>query len=234
MSVAMSPSMPSAGQLQVLQSEIRRVARKALRRWKGQRVGPQDEDDLVQEVLLRMNKPGAGMLDRWDPGRGSLATYARMIAHSKIVDIERIELRRKVLLGPVDSLDASPSVAAGGPSPEAMTIVRDETLRLLRCAYQQMAKPQDRQLFQLLVVEEATVAEASKQTGLPRQSVYRWRAKLKKKLRDCADCDAGDRGARSHMSVCGLHSVQRRAAPAYSAARREAALPRSAAWSAQS
>jgi len=161
-----------------------RVARKLLAyrdRAAGGRDVRQEVEDLTQEVFLALFADGARVLRSWRPERGlSLENFVGLVAERQAVSILRSQRRSPWSSDPTldETLDAFGSDAVA----EREAVSRDTLSRLLDRLTEELS-PLGRQLFDLLLVEEVPVAEATARTGLSSDAIYTWRSRLRRLAR---------------------------------------------------
>ncbi len=159
-----------------------RVARRLLAAGRGASAIREEVEDLTQEILVSLVVGDACTLRRWDPERGlSLANFAGLVAERHTISRLR---RRRPQPWPdddeVEGADAGPVDEAPGPE---RVVASRERLRLLFDELVERLSPLGRHLFELLFVEERSVAEVQRATGLSADAVYAWRSRLRKLTR---------------------------------------------------
>jgi RNA polymerase sigma-70 factor, ECF subfamily len=159
-----------------------RAARCLLRAGRG--AGPrlrQELKDLVQQVFLALFDQGGRILSSWDPGRGlSFDNFVGLVAERQVFSILRSGKRDPWKEDPtlVDEMDG-PSDA---PDPEQLAASREELEQLL-ARLRETLSPLGWHLFDLLYLQERSVEEVEKATGLSADAVYAWRSRLRKLAR---------------------------------------------------
>ena len=115
--------------------------------------------DVVQEVFLTVWRDAA----RYQPGRGTVASYLLTITHHKAVDLVRREegVRRR-RSGPPELLDSVPSPAPGPPEHAWESVRRDR----VRSAMSDLPDPQ-REVLALAYFGGYTQSEIATLTGVP-------------------------------------------------------------------
>jgi RNA polymerase sigma factor (sigma-70 family) len=147
-----------------------RVARHLARRQGGR----QDLGDRVQQVLLRLFEDDAAALRRWDPARGSLATYVGAIADHTMIS----ELRRPPGQAPTDAPDDARSPDSGPESKAAF--------RSLMAALVDDLGEEDFTLFRLVYMEELSPDEIAALLEMKRDAVYKRIQRLRPRIRELA------------------------------------------------
>jgi RNA polymerase sigma-70 factor (ECF subfamily) len=135
-------------------------------------------EDLTQEVFLSLFARGGHVLLSWEPGRGlSLENFVGLVSERHVVSFLRSGRRNpwKEEPLPVEDLDG-PSFDRG---PEEVTASREQ-LRLLLERMRERLSPLGRHLFELLFVQELSLAETMARSGLSADAVYAWRSRLRR------------------------------------------------------
>jgi len=141
----------------------------------------QEVEDLTQEVFLALFADGARVLRSWQPERGlSLENFVGLVAERLAVSILRNQRRSPWSSDP--TLDETLDAFGTAPSAEREAVSRDTLARLLDRLTEELS-PLGRQLFELLLVQEVPVAEATARTGLSSDAIYTWRSRLRRVAR---------------------------------------------------
>ena len=141
----------------------------------------QEVEDLTQEVFLALFANGARVLRSWQPERGlSLENFVGLVAERLAVSILRNQRRSPWSSDP--TLDETLDAFGTAPSAEREAVSRDTLARLLDRLTEELS-PLGRQLFELLLVQEVPVAEATARTGLSSDAIYTWRSRLRRVAR---------------------------------------------------
>jgi len=141
----------------------------------------QEVEDLTQEVFLALFADGARVLRSWRPDRGlSLENFIGLVAERLAVSILRSPRRSPWSGDP--TLDETLDAFGTDPSAEREAVSRDTLARLLDRLTEELS-PLGRQLFDLLLVQEVPVAEATARTGLSSDAIYTWRSRLRRVAR---------------------------------------------------
>ncbi|HVT58403.1 MAG TPA: sigma-70 family RNA polymerase sigma factor [Thermoanaerobaculia bacterium] len=161
-----------------------RVAR-CLLRW---RIGPaagrsvrQEVEDLTQEVFLQLFADQGRVLRSWQPERGlTLPNFVGLVAERQTTSVLRSGRRSPWKEDPTlpERLDAP--AEDGGP--ERVAASREE-LRLLLQRLTEELSPLGRNLFDLLFLQELSLTEVARRTGLSNDAVYAWRSRLRRLAR---------------------------------------------------
>jgi RNA polymerase sigma factor (sigma-70 family) len=141
----------------------------------------QEVEDLTQEVFLALFADDARVLRSWRPERGlSLANFVGLVAERLAVSILRSPRRSPWSGDP--TLDEALDAFSTAPSAEREAVSRDTLARLLDRLDEELS-PLGRQLFDLLLVQEVPVDEATARTGLSSDALYTWRSRLRRVAR---------------------------------------------------
>jgi RNA polymerase sigma factor (sigma-70 family) len=135
-------------------------------------------EDLTQEVFLSLFTKGAHVLRSWDEGRGlSLENFVGLVSERHVVSFLRSSRRNpwKEEPVPAEGLDAE----ARAPGPEEGMASREQ-LHLLLERLRESLSPLGRQVFELLFVQELSLAETMATSGLSADAVYAWRSRLRR------------------------------------------------------
>ncbi len=140
-----------------------------------------DVEDHSQDVFAHLFADGAKVLKRYDSSHGlSLRNYVGLIAERRVISSLRSSKtnpwRESV------SLDDEPVLVCGHGTPE--TEAADASaLGALMTELRNTLSDQGWQLFQLLYVQDLSVADVIDETGLSNDAVYAWRSRLRKAAR---------------------------------------------------
>ena len=141
----------------------------------------QEVEDLAQAVFAALFADNAKALRRWDPERGlSLRNFVGFIAERHVAAVLRTGKsdpwrEDPTLSSELDSVDPA-------PGPDQRAVSRDVLRRLLRRLEEQLS-PLGRQLFELLYLQQRSVAEVGRETGLGDAALYAWRSRLRRLAR---------------------------------------------------
>lgn len=171
-----------------------RVAR-ALRRRQSEargRAQRQDCEDLVQDVFATLFDRSAQALRAWDPDRGlGFLSFVGFLAEREVAMRLRSAKRSPWTEEPTEDerlhmvTDHAAMVQDAG-RPEAYLESRDLLGRMLDELLTWLT-PEGRHYFQLLYVEEKSVAQVAEESGTTTQALYAWRSRLSKKMRKLRD-----------------------------------------------
>ncbi len=163
-----------------------RVARGLLRRGGARgRDARQEVEDMTQEVFLSLFDDGGRALRAWIPARGlSLANFVGLVAERQVSSILRSGRRSPWTEDPTesDALDASAGSTDGA---EGAVLSRDLLAAVLERVRAELS-PKGLVLFQLLVVDEASVDAVCTELSMLPDAVYAWRSRLAKLVRKVA------------------------------------------------
>ncbi len=160
---------------------VERVIAGRLRRAAGgYRVGalPQLKADLVQGFWERMLRDDRKALRRWDPERGTLATFLRMKAWSYVSERE-FRPRARLLLPFDESIE-------GQADPESFDVeVRFALRRILHASPERGPQPlsaRDRTMLLAIYEEGLTAKELAARLGVTENVVFQTVSRARKKL----------------------------------------------------
>ena len=128
------------------------------------------EEDVAQDVFLRLVKDGFRLLRSYDPARASLSTWLSLVARSAALD----HLRRKRL--PTVPLDEVPQPAATDPRPAEPVEIPPALL-----------SPRQHLVLQLLFERDLSVQEAAEALGVDPQTIRSTKHKAIARLRGFFD-----------------------------------------------
>lgn len=141
----------------------------------------QEVEDMVQEVFLQLFADRGRILRDWRPDRGlSLKNFVGLIAERQTISILRSGKRNPWMEDPTLSEDLDGASTAS--SPEETTASR-ETLGTVLGRLRQALSPVGWQLFDLIYLQELSVVEVKRITGLSSDAVYAWRSRLRRLAR---------------------------------------------------
>lgn len=133
----------------------------------------QYEEECISDVFYAAWKN----IDSYMPQKNPFANWIAGIARIKALDYKR---KYALRLTEMSWEDAEP--VTGKDMMEEISVIEEEfsreTEQMLSCL-----KPEDRELFRRLYVEEQTVEEVSAQSGLSRPVIYNRVSRAKKKIR---------------------------------------------------
>jgi RNA polymerase sigma-70 factor (ECF subfamily) len=160
----------------------RRVTRTLIRdRARSGRAIATDVDDLTQEVLLALFADQGRILRAWAPDRGlSFEEFVGLVARRHTLSILRSRRKSPFNTQPVDPNELEnlpPESRRRGADRSSET---RQSLERLTNALRRRLSPAGVEMFHRLFVEEASVREISRDTGLSADSVYQWRTRIRK------------------------------------------------------
>jgi RNA polymerase sigma factor (sigma-70 family) len=165
----------------VIQARVARTLLARRSRLAAHRTVRQEVEDLTQEIFLSLFAKNGHVLRDWDSARGlSLENFVGLVSERHVVSFLRSSRRNpwKEEPVPADGFDA----ATRSPGPEETTAKREQ-LRLLLERLRENLSPLGRHVFELLFVQELTVAETMATSGLSADAVYAWRSRLRRLAR---------------------------------------------------
>jgi RNA polymerase sigma factor (sigma-70 family) len=155
--------------LAILKVEIARF----LHRWarSQRRDAHQDVDDFAHDILLYLLAERGRVLRTWDPERGTLVAFLRMIARQRV---SRTLLRHRGNPWsdePTEFTELEPQLE---PDPAARMLESREYLRSLLVRLRAELTERGLLLFHQIYIEERPIAEVATEFGMTRQAVDAW------------------------------------------------------------
>ena len=142
----------------------------------------QDIEDLTQEVFAALFSKDAKALRAWDPERGlSFLNFVGFLAEREVAMRFRSAKRNPWTEDPATMEELNRAVGVTG-CPEHYIESRD-LLAFMLGEIQQWLTPEGRQYFQLLYVDQQSVADVAERSGTTKNALYVWRNRLLKKVR---------------------------------------------------
>jgi RNA polymerase sigma factor (sigma-70 family) len=128
------------------------------------------EDDVVNEIFLKLCERGCAALLHFDESIGSLEGYVGVLTKSRFIDYYRREkLRRERSL----PLEASPEAHDAAASPEITAMHRDLAVQV--CAHVAGGLPErGRIIFKMFFHEHRRPEEIARALGVTKQVVFNW------------------------------------------------------------
>jgi RNA polymerase sigma factor (sigma-70 family) len=158
----------------------------------------QDVADFTQDVFVALFSEDGKALRSWDPQRGlSFQNFVGLLAQRRVASLLRV--RKRNPWSDQTVRDSEPALLpALHEEPIEAGAASRELLGQLLTHLESTLSTRGLDLFQRLYVDEQTVAEVCKQTGLSSNAVHQWRRRLGllardalEKLRHQRDSDAG-------------------------------------------
>jgi RNA polymerase sigma-70 factor (ECF subfamily) len=167
-----------------LRSSVQREVASSLRRHAGQagRDANQEVADFVQEVFVGLLADDARVLRAWDPERGrTLHSFVRLVARRYVAAVMRTRCKNPWSELPTDgdALEAMVPCSAMADRVESRSLLE----RVLEEVYDEVDE-RGKLLFEMLYLEERSIAEVQAETGMSRDAIYAWRFRFRKNLRD--------------------------------------------------
>lgn len=144
-----------------------------LHRWarSQRRDARQDVDDFAHEVLLYFLGERGRVLRTWDPARGTLVAFVRMVARQRV---SRTLLKRRGNPWsdePTEIEELEPQLE---PDPAARVLESRELLRSLLVRLRSELTERGLLLFHQIYIEERPIAEVAAEFGMTRQAIDAW------------------------------------------------------------
>jgi RNA polymerase sigma-70 factor (ECF subfamily) len=128
--------------------------------------GPDEVEDVAQDVFVRLIRDDCRLLRTYDPARSSLVTWLTIVARSTALDGLR---RRRIETEAIESHD--PPAPAPPPAPEAVEVPAD------------LLTERQRLVLHLVFDRQMPVQEVSRLLGIDAQTVRSTRHKAIQRLR---------------------------------------------------
>ncbi len=132
-----------------------------------------EAEDALQEVFVRV----------WDKAdryaANGLSPMTWLITIARNIAIDRLRVRKM----PVETLEAVPDVADGGPTPEAAAIAASERARVAGCLDE--LEPDRAEAVRRAYLDGATYQELADRYAVPLNTMRTWLRRSLLKLRDC-------------------------------------------------
>jgi len=169
----------------VVQVRVARALRRRIHDAKGRDLRD-DCEDLVQDVFTALFAKQGKALRAWNAERGlSFLSFVGFLAERQVAICLRTAKRNPWTEDPtsMDDLNRAPEMSS---SPERYLESRDLLAALLE-ELRQWLTPEGRQYFQLLYVDQQSIADVAQRAGTTTDALYAWRSRLVKKVRKLRD-----------------------------------------------
>ena len=167
----------------LIQAKVARalVRRRALA---GNRDVGQEVEDFTQAVFAALFANRGRVLLQWDPERGKLDTFVRLVAEREVLSILRTRSRSPWTEEPIanESLDLQPGREL---DPEVMAQSREFAASLLERLRARISD-RGRELFELLLIDGRSVEDVGFLLNMTPDAVYAWRSRLGRLAREIA------------------------------------------------
>ena len=161
----------------------RRIASALFRRTARRRGTPADLDDLVQETFACLFHERGRALRAWDPARGlGFLGFVGLLA-DRNVGMAMRNRRRNPWTEEPTAVDSLANLRGAAPSLAHRIEARDQLRRVLDVTRAQITR-RGRTYLDQLVVRGRSVDEVARETGASRPSLYAWRTRLLRLLRE--------------------------------------------------
>lgn len=145
----------------------------------------QEIDDLVQETLLRILRHQGKALRGWDPARGASFTgYVGLLAEREVGMLLRTA-RRSPFTEEATAPEALIPMAGVGRSEVGRLESRDLGRRLVPALLAELG-PKGQAYFQLLCLEERSIAGVVVATGASPDAIYAFKSRLTRRAKEMA------------------------------------------------
>jgi hypothetical protein len=130
-------------------------------------------EDVLSEVWVQILANDRRALRRYDPARGELGYYLRLLAASRAATVLRSRARQQALLAPVDPQSTEEIERA---------LLQRDFLEALWAAARPLVKDVDEALFVRVMVMGREAKEVAPELGLGQDAAYQRLARLRSKL----------------------------------------------------
>ena len=142
-------------------------------------------EDLTQEVFAHLFENNARILRGWNPSRGaSLKNYVGLVAERRVRSLLRSGRWTQWREQPTAESDLE-SHAAWVDSPAGVAAAQQCYEQVIARARARLS-PQGKEMMDLLLIQQSSISEAAELTGMTLASLYAWRSRLKKLMRELA------------------------------------------------
>jgi DNA-directed RNA polymerase specialized sigma24 family protein len=141
----------------------------------------QEVADLTQEVFLSLFQRDARALRAWDPSRGALVGFVGLVAGHIVMSIVRSRRRSPWSEQAIAAADLE---RWGGKDDRLNDRIysRELLVKVLNRLRGELSE-RDQLLFELVVLDDASVAVVTAQTGMTPGAVYTWRSRFANRVR---------------------------------------------------
>jgi RNA polymerase sigma factor (sigma-70 family) len=144
----------------------------------------QEVEDLTQEVFLALFAHGGKILRTWEPERGlTLDKFVGLVAERQVVSILRTHKRNPWREDPTLAEELEEDLPSHAPA-EEIVASRNALERLFERLKEQLS-PLGWHLFDLIYLQQQSVAEVIRATGMSADAVYAWRSRLSRLAHQC-------------------------------------------------
>lgn len=152
-----------------------RVAKVLCRRGTSNRSGIRNDlIDVSHDVLEKLFKENGAILRSWDPALGPLAAYVGRIAENLATSSLR-KIREQLSID--DEHDSAPP---SSQDPHRLVESRELYRAILEGMRARLTTPTQRTMFQMIVVDELSVDEICRRSGMTPDAVHQARTRLRR------------------------------------------------------
>ncbi len=150
----------------------------------GNRDVAQEVEDLTQAVFVSFFADDGRVLRTWDPARGGLDTFVRVVAEREVSSILRTRSRNPWTEEPTrgEQLELQASVGADVES----VLGSHELLATILQKVRASVSERGREVFDLLLVDGRSVDEVGTLMDMTPEAIYAWRSRLARLAREIA------------------------------------------------
>jgi RNA polymerase sigma factor (sigma-70 family) len=140
-----------------------------------------DVEDLTQEVLLALFADGGRILKAWAPERGlGFDQFVGFVARRHALSILRSGRKGPLNAHPTDPVDLENLPPESRCRDALRSTETRQSLERLTLELHRRLSPAGVDMFRRLFVEEESVSDIARTTGRSAESVYQWRARIRK------------------------------------------------------
>lgn len=171
----------------VFRGEVQRVLTEFGRR------GTSLEEDLVHDLMVEILRDDKLVLRKWDPARGSLRVYLRMLANRRTRDKLRGRSYARSCEKAMDQAEMA-CLSAADPGQELDSEAHD-FWRKYRALFEAHVTPAEQELYQRFYVNEESLEDLAAAMQISAQTLYKRLSRLRKVLFELRDrlLDDGDK-----------------------------------------
>jgi len=154
----------------------------------------QEVEDLTQEVFLALFAQSGKILRTWEADRGlTLEKFVGLVAERQVISILRTQKRNPWKEDPTLAEDLEQDLPTHAPAEEI--VASSNALERLFERLKEELSPLAWHLFDLIYLQQLSVADVIAATGMSADAVYAWRSRLARLARERYSEITGERPA---------------------------------------
>jgi len=154
----------------------------------------QEVEDLTQEVFLALFAQSGKILRTWEADRGlTLEKFVGLVAERQVISILRTQKRNPWKEDPTLAEDLEADLPTHAPAEEI--VASSNALERLFERLKEELSPLAWHLFDLIYLQQLSVADVIAATGMSADAVYAWRSRLARLARERYSEITGERPA---------------------------------------